>query len=876
MPFQNHPLISIWSNLGKDISPHLKASLEKLSTEHLSGISLEQLESPMMKQYRQAKDEAPDALLFFRMGDFYEMFGIDAILVSDICGLTLTSRDKNSESPVPMAGAPVSGYKNHLKKCVQAGFKVAICDQMEDPRQVKGIVKREITRIATPAVLGDLEDENPNVESHFGCYLACILGDKKLYTLSFVDVSTGEFKITTNLNDETLAQEIATLKPKEIMTSSYQIKNIQEILNTVSFKTTLNKIESWILRSEKNCHELFCEFFSSNELSSFGLTSIPHGLEVVVSLLFYLKSTQKNVLQNIKYIQQYDVRDFLVLDDSTKKHLDFFVTSTGEKKGSLFHFLNHCATHVGSRFLIQRLNYPFKDLSKIKECHDKVEKLIFNQNTLKELILNLRQVTDIDRLLSRAAQKSLDPQGMSRLGRTLHLLPILKQLWFTICEKEDEQFNLNMLSDMLNKALQENPAQMVGKGELIFKTGFHRELDELIELELNFKSKLDDLEKFERDRSQIPTLKIGYTRVFGYYFEISKGRLAQVPAHFLRKQTLTNGERFITQELKELEEKALTASERRVVLERELLEKLNQFILDFSKELSSASQFIGQIDLLCTFAQVSSEQGWSKPIMNEEKKTILKDSVHPILAFYHGQDFVPNDISLRSIHLITGPNMAGKSTLMRQVALAQVLSQMGLYVPASYAELGVVDRILTRIGSADHALKNQSTFMVEMLETANMLRLASEKSLLILDEIGRGTSTYDGVSIAWSILEHLHDKTKARTLFSTHYHELADACMSRKNILPMQMAVVEHEKLNDQGEISSEILFSRRYMMGSAGKSYGILVAKLAGLPQEIIHRAEILLKNLEENKREAQESLSISRKARKIRHVELPEQTLF
>ena len=866
-------LISTWLNNGKDISPHLKSSLEKLSSEHISGISLAQLDSPMMKQFRIAKEEAPDALLFFRMGDFYELFGADAVIVSDICGLTLTSRDKNSDNPVPMAGAPVSGYKNHLKKCVQAGFKVAICEQMEDPRQAKGIVKREITRIATPAVPGDLEDDHIAHEQNFGCYLACILNYKKLYTLSYIDVSTGEFKITTALSENDLIQEITTINPKEIITTIQIESFLKNLLKSSNFKPVINKLESWILRSEHNCKELFCEFFSENDITLFGLPSIEMGLESVVGILFYLKSTQKNVLKNIQFIKQYSLENHLILDESTKKHLDFFTTSTGDKKGSLFYFLNRCATNTGSRQLVRRLNYPFLNKEDIIKVHFNISFLIENHALLHELNQILKQTADIEKLLSRAAQKSLDPRGIVWLRKTLELIPQLNSSALALNLSCDPVPKLFLL---LESAIIEEPANLIGKGGQIFKQGFHTELDEIIELEMNFNSKLEELEKFERERSQIPTLKIGYTRVFGYYFEISKGKLAQVPSHFMRKQTLSTGERFITQELKELEEKALNASERRIILERELLENLTSSILTYSKELLHCSEFIGNLDLLCNFSTIAREHNWTQPKITHANVIILKNSIHPILAHYKQDDFIANDITLDNIHLITGPNMAGKSTLMRQVALTQVLCQIGAFVPASEATIGLTDRILTRIGSADHALKNQSTFMVEMLETANLLRLATEKSLLILDEIGRGTSTYDGVSLAWSILEYLHDNTKARTLFSTHYHELSHASSTRKNIVPMQMAVVENRSINEFGEERAEILFSRKYTPGSAGKSYGILVAKLAGIPQEIIQRAEIILKNLEENKQEASEVLEERRKVRKTKIVELPEQTLF
>lgn len=868
-----HSLLSTWLSSEKEIPPHLRSALEKLSTEHISGIPTAQLDSPMMKQYRTAKEEVPDAILFFRMGDFYELFGTDAVIVSDICGLTLTSRDKTSDNPIPMAGTPVAGYKNSLKKCIQAGFKVAVCDQVEDPRSAKGIVKREITRIATPAVPGDLDDDESNsTRSHFGCYLASILGDSCSFTLAFVDVSTGEFRITSKLDTCDLIQELTTLRPKEILTSSTLHQHLKTLLNDVHFDKppAINPIENWILRSQKNCEELFCAFFKGQDLHKFGISSVKYGLETVASLLHYLKSTQKNVLQNIKKITQYETKNYLIVDDATRKNLDFFHTSTGEKKGSLFHFLNRCATQTGSRLLLRRLNYPFKNKVDIENSLNTIEEFLQNNSLVHEASELLKDTADMDRILSRAAQKSLDARAIAWLGKTLLALEKMN----TLCEEYPQAilfcnliktYNthsaLKRLSVLLENALVEDPAQQTGKGGVIFRTGYNAELDEAIALETNFNEKLEELEKFERERSQISTLKIGYTRVFGYYFEISKGKLASVPKHFMRKQTLTNGERFITSELKELEEKFLTSSERRIVIEKELLEELRIQILNFAQELTHASELIAQVDLNINFLKLASEYNWSKPTLVDKNVTLLNSCVHPILAFLNSsrEPFIENDIALGKtdehaetnplVHLITGPNMAGKSTIMRQVAVCQILCQIGSFVPAQSATIGTADRILSRIGSADHALKNQSTFMVEMLETANMLRLATEKSLLLLDEVGRGTSTFDGLSLAWAILEHLHDVTGARTLFSTHYHELSSTCDAKKNIQPMQMMVLEKELPSENGTLKRDILFSRKYCKGFAEKSYGLHVAELAGLPSCIISRAQTLLQELEERK---------------------------
>jgi DNA mismatch repair protein MutS len=866
---QYSPLITLWLSQGREIPPHLKPAMVRLSEEHCSGIPLKQLDSPMMKQFRSGKEEVPDALLFFRMGDFYELFGLDAIIVSDICGLTLTSRDKSSEFPVPMAGVPVVGYKNALKKCVLAGFKVAVCDQIEDPRQAKGIVKREITRIATPAVPGDLEDEEMNNETRFGCYLASVIENKKQYTLSYVDVSTGEFRITYHLNDSLLSQEIATVSPRELLAPSNIHQKINSLLKSFQQRnlTTVNTIENWIMRSESACKELFSEFFNEKDFHSFGLTNIPNSMQAICAILQYLKMTQKNVLKNIQFITKYELSSHLIIDEGTRRHLDFFYTPTGEKKGSLFHFLNKCTTATGSRNLLHRLKYPFKNASEVITSHEKIAELVDNVGLTTEITETLRNTADIDRLLSRAAQKNLDARGMAWLRQTLINLPLFEKilsqsdsapLLKSLLSNNETIISLKPLTLLLERALCDEPSPVIGKGGIIFKKGYSIDLDEAITLSTNFNQMLSDLEKLEKERSQISSLKIGYTGAFGYYFEISKGKLSQAPKHFIRKQTLTNCERFITPELKELEEKALSASDNRIILEKEILEELRLKILEFSNHLCQASSLIAEIDLTVTFAHLSLQYNWCKPVIVNKSLTKLTESTHPILANLGSsiEPFIPNDITLGIedplkdknplIHLITGPNMAGKSTIMRQVAITQVLCQMGSFVPARSANIGMTDRIFTRIGAADNALKSQSTFMVEMLETAQMLRFASDKSLLLLDEIGRGTSTFDGLSLAWAILESLHDEVKARALFSTHYHELQKVVTKKINVIPMHMQVSENITINDEFDEKREIEFTRKYSYGGAGKSYGLHVAELAGIPDKIIKRAEEVLKSLE------------------------------
>ncbi len=853
---------------GCEVSPSHQKALSQLSSEHDSGISLAQLSSPMMVQFRKAKEEVPEAILFFRMGDFYEFFGLDAIIASAICGLTLTSRDKNSSQPVPMAGVPVSGCRAALRKCVKAGFKAAVCDQMEDPKSVKSLVRREIIRICTPAMPGDIFDEDWDSKTSVGCYLAsCVVG-KNAFTFAFVDASTGDLRITHSLTKSQLEDEILTADPKEILCSPELVAPLKEFLIRLHGKTVMVKaIDSWILSSGSACKTLFESFFPGNLFQVFGLESVPLAYSSIGALLDYIKQSQRACIKNLTQVRIYDLSHSLKLDQATKRHLDLFVTSSGEKKGSIFWLLNHCMTPMGSRALYQNLHYPFLKREEIVARQEQVEFLVVSESTGLTLRNALQGCMDFERFLSRAAQYSVDARLLVWFHKSLGALlgwtqdldsSGLPPVWKTLVASLEK--HLNALCDIqlqLSEALVDEPAPILGKGPRTFKEGYCTELDELIGLEFGLEQTLQNLEEAERKKSGISTLKIGFARNMGYFFEVSKGKSGAMPGHFEKKQTLTNADRFVTDELKKLESKVLTASDKRMALEKQYFQVLVEKILTRSELLGKLAEVVAKMDLIGSLAFVANQNGWCKPYICESRVTFVENSMHPVLQkiLPSHQSFVPNsflvgdllevekdrlgslDESLGSgapIHLITGPNMAGKSTLMRQVALTQILAQLGSYVPGTRAVVGVCDAVYSRIGSADNALKNQSTFMVEMLETAQILHLATPQSLLLLDEVGRGTSTFDGLALAWSILEELADRLKARTLFSTHYHELREVAESRSQIQLMQMEVIETS--------SQEILFSRRYVPGAAGKSFGIQVAKLAGIPDKVTNRAQEIL----------------------------------
>ena len=842
---------------GRSYPAHVRQCLEQASPEHVSGISLAQLETPMMKQFKQAKDEVPDALLFFRMGDFYELFGLDAVIASDVCGLTLTSRDKNSTHPVPMAGVPVVSHQNTLRKCVQAGFKVAICEQVEDPKLTKTLVRREIVRVATPACPGELGLDEELSKSE-GCNLVSFLGKKGNYTLGCADASIGKFILVADLSRESLEEEILSRRPKEILCGS------EDYSWTVSFcKQKMNHLprvslhEVWISRSSRECEALFGSFFEGQPSEKFGLTAVANGLQVSASLLFYLKNTQRGVLRNVNSLEIESTKSHLFIDDATKKHLDFFQTSDGEKKGSLFWYLNRCSTHMGSRLLHRRLNAPLLNESEIKVWHESVEDFVAHQEVRSSLQECLRDFVDMDRVLARAAQGAVDPRTMGQLRDALKKIP---QLWSLMANLRGQKLVADLelyrdeiggLGDLLSASLEDDLPVALGKDARVVREHYNAELDGHYRLSLGLQAEIDLLEKKEREASGIATLKIGYTKVFGFYFEVSKGKLGQVPGHFIRKQTLTNGERYITEELKSLEERSQASAELKDTLEAQIFEGLREQILVHSRALSKSNALVAVVDLLCSFGLSSLEGNWSRPQVEAKPELELKGSVHPVLASSAGlqEEFVSNDVRMGGdrgfLFLLTGPNMAGKSTLMRQIAVTQVLMQIGCFVPARSARIGIADKIFTRIGSGDAALKGQSTFMVEMLETASILRNATSQSMIFMDEIGRGTSTYDGMSLAWAILEDLHDRISARTFFSTHYHELQGVAPSRKGIVPMQMQVVEIDRVDEEGNRKKEILFTRKMVQGSSENSFGLHVAQMAGVPEKLVQRAEQIMLNL-------------------------------
>lgn len=872
---ERYPVLRTFGDVLPDaVSDYLRRYDGKDLPEHPSALPAAQLDTPMMKQFSDAKTEVPDGLLFFRMGDFFELFGLDAVIAASVCGLTLTSRDKNAENPVPMAGVPWVHYKTSVRKCVDAGFKVAICDQVEDPRDAKTIVRREIVRILTPAVSGDLFEEDE--ASPAGAYLAAVVTSVQgsgCWTLSAVDAATGECRTVTGQDQALLVEELLSLAPREILLApdDFQLhrkhlaRAFQAHIRSGSQSPLLLESDGPTRLTPRELLERLSQIYEQDKGSYDSVASVPGGPLCCVMLQTYLVQTQRTSALHWKPMNVIDRSDHLFIDASTRSHLQLFPVDAATARSSVFSLLNHCVTATGKRRLWQRLGAPYRRLDDVKRSQVLTLCLMELEDLMAAMRVQLAACADLDRIVSRLVQGNAQPRDLLALLRTLeaaqtlaaHLetrrsaLPDGVAGVVTTLLGRSRLFAPNPLCAKLSEAISEEAQPVLGKGEF-FRQGFHCELDHVHHLASRSGEAMVEMQAREREQTGISTLKIGYNKVFGFYIEVSRGRSAQVPAHFVRKQTLTNAERYITAELKELEDEVLNAEESRSEIERRLFRELEAEAAEHRLELSALNDALGDLDLHLCFARASLVHNWVLPDVNESGLTRLRGVVHPVLKAElekHGQGFIKNDVDLgeapdcRPVHLITGPNMAGKSTIMRQVALAQIMAQMGCGVPCSHAEIGLCDKVLTRIGAHDDLLGSRSTFMVEMSETAQILRQATRRSLVLMDEIGRGTSTWDGLALAWAILEELDHRVGARVLFSTHYHELSVLAERLTQTQPMQIEVIE----NPTAEVAEErVVFTHRYVTGAARESYGIHVARMAGLPQHVLTAAEARLSELQ------------------------------
>lgn len=817
-------------------------------------------ETPMMRQFNHIKQQHQDKILFFRMGDFYEMFGEDAVVASKALQIQLTTRNKNQESAMPMCGIPFHACEQYLNKLTSAGHKVAICDQVEDPAQATGLVKREVVRIITPGTIVSPELMEAGDNHYLGAFFPNL--KKKWVGLSFCDLSTGEFEVTQVSLEEGIHRVLELLliyRPKELLIpfskSEKETQFIKEILQQVELSVSPPNGKSIAEYLDvyqfdySNCKKALEEHFSTSSLAGFGIDSLKEGVCAAGAILQYLQETQKNALSHINQIRTIKRKDKMLLDESTLRNLEIFESPGSYKsQNSLLGLVDKTETPMGARLLRKWLSAPLLSAQEIQKRHDAVEEFLKQFTLCEEIREVFSDIGDLERNIVRISLPTVSILDLIRLRTSLshlpRLTPLFQQLSSPLVSSLIEQHqDLKEMHEILESTFQEDPALKPKNGGFI-REGIHEKLDELRNLTQNGKQLIANLEAKERQATKINGLKVKYNRVFGYYIEVSNASKHLVPDRYIRKQTLVNAERFITEELKELEESILTAEDESKALEFQLFEEVRQKFEEATPEIQGEAEIISQLDVLSCFAWLATMYNYIRPEMlnqSDSSKIEIVESRHPVIETLNFEEpFIPNDVSLSSdnhfIMLITGPNMGGKSTYMRQVALIAYMAQVGIYVPASQAKLPIFDRIFTRVGASDRLTRGESTFMVEMHEAASILHNATDQSLIILDEIGRGTSTFDGISIAWAIVEHLH-KTKAITLFATHYHELTLLGEKLSGVCNYNVSVKEE---NDN------IIFIRKIVAGSADKSYGIQVAKLAGLPPSVINKASEVLEKLE------------------------------
>ena len=796
--------------------------------------------TPMLKQYLANKGDYLDAILFFRMGDFYEMFFDDAKIASKILGITLTSRGNYNGQKVPMCGVPHHSSGSYIAKLIESGRKVAICEQTEDPKKSKGIVKREVVRVVTPGSVVEYGD----VDSKTSLYIAAISGGDKLYGLAYVDLSTAEFRVTEIEEWGELLDELGRIGPAELL-----IPENDDLSKRRDLSPYRMEIISKDAFDERVAEHLLKEQLGVKSLAGFGCSGMEQGIIAAGVVVYYLQETQKSKPVHIKEIVSYHLGDFMFLDESTSWNLELFKTMRRQSmKGSLFHILDRTVTPMGSRLMKRWIAYPLLDLNHIRCRLAAVTSFRDDRIFREEIRDQLEGIYDLERLNGRISLGKANARDLVAIKLSIFRLPAIKK---RLSDSPSELLNdivskLDTLQDiarLIEGAICDDPPVSIREGGII-REGYHQELDRLIAVTRDGKAWIAGLAASEQERTGISTLKIGYNRVFGYYIEISKSNLHLVPPDYIRKQTLVNGERYFTESLKEYEERMLGSEERRMELEYKIFEQIRENVALENQRIIETARLIGEIDALTGLAETAEVNNYTCPEVNDEGMINIVDGRHPVIEqTVKDEDFVPNDIHLddkeQLFLIITGPNMAGKSTILRQTALTVLMAQMGSFVPASKAVIGIVDRIFTRIGASDDLARGRSTFMVEMNETANILRHATTKSLVILDEIGRGTSTYDGLSIAWAVAEALHDRDGkgVKTLFATHYHELTELLTTKHRVKNFNIAVKEW---NDQ------IIFLRKLVPGGISRSYGIQVAQIAGLPEKVIKRAREILDNLE------------------------------
>jgi DNA mismatch repair protein MutS len=795
-------------------------------------------DTPLMQQHRAIKQKYPDAILLFRVGDFYETFGEDAIIASSVLGITLTKRNNGAASSSELAGFPHHALDTYLHKLVKAGYRVAICDQLEDPKQVKGIVKRGVTEMVTPGVATN----DKLLEHNSNNFLAAIYFAEEKSGIAFLDISTGEFFVAEG-NNEYIDKLLQTLKPAEVIYQRSHQKYFKENFGTKFYTYTL---ESWIF-DEAFATESLLKHFQTHSLKGYGVENLHNGIVAAGAVLYYLKETEHPNLQHITSIQRIERDDYLWMDRFTIRNLEIIGSGSGEGN-SLLKILDNTVSPMGARLLKRCTVLPLKDLHKINERLDAVEFFIKDVEVRNKLSQYIKQCGDVERLVSKIPMKKINPREVVQLGKGLQQTGLIKQ----ICETSSNKY-IQRLGDALNtchiilqkivEEINDIPPIAANKGGVI-KEGINSELDDLRKIASGGKEYLINIQQREAEQTGISSLKIGFNNVFGYYLEVTNVHKSKVPQSWIRKQTLANAERYITPELKEYEEKITGAEDKILAIELNLYDQLLFALQDYIAAIQVNGNILATLDCLLCFAENALHFNYKKPELHNGLALELKESRHPVIErnLPAGETYITNDIILspeqQQIIILTGPNMSGKSAILRQTALITLMAHMGSFVPADVAKVPLTDKIFTRVGASDNLSGGESTFMVEMNETASIINNISERSLILLDEIGRGTSTYDGISIAWSIVEYLHSSSSSpKTLFATHYHEL--------NELEEQLPRVKNYHVTNK-EVGNKIIFLRKLAAGGSTHSFGIHVAKMAGMPPDLIERANEILKQLE------------------------------
>ena len=793
-----------------------------------------------MKQYNAIKEKYPDAMLLFRVGDFYETFGEDAKKAAGVLGIILTKRGAGSETETALAGFPHHSLNTYLPKLVKAGMRVAICDQLENPKMTKTIVKRGVTELITPGV--SLNDEV--LQSKSNNFLAAVHFGKRLLGVSFLDVSTGEYLLAQG-NEEYIDKLLQNFSPSEVLVQKQFKQRFKELFDDRFYTFFL---DDWVFQKEYGVETLH-NHFGVNSLQGFGVQEMPEGIVAAGAVLYYLSETQHNKLQHIQNISRIAEDKYVWMDRFTVRNLELY-NSTSHNAVTLLNVIDKTISPMGGRLLKRWLALPLKSVEKIHYRHELVKYCIENDDFLETIQYQLQQISDIERLISKVATGKVSPRETVLLKNSLQAILPIKEKALDSKNSSINALGNNILdcSEVILKieTILFNDAPVnINKGGAIAH-GVSKELDDLRAISNSGKEYLDSMLARESERTAIPSLKIAFNNVFGYYIEVRNTHKDKVPEEWIRKQTLVNAERYITEELKEYETKILGAEEKIQELEQRLFAELVQHIIQFVQPVQQNAQTVAQIDCLLSFAILAISNNYVRPVIDESTEIEIKNGRHPVIEkqLPIGEEYIANDLVLnrnqQQIIMITGPNMSGKSAILRQTALIVLLAQMGSYVPAQNARIGVVDKIFTRVGASDNISMGESTFMVEMNETASILNNISERSLVLLDEIGRGTSTYDGISIAWAIAEYLHEHpSKAKTLFATHYHELNEMTTTFERIKNFNVSVKE---------LKDTIIFLRKLVAGGSNHSFGIHVAKLAGMPNQVIHRASKILKQLEKN----------------------------